>query len=60
MILQLYINNHLIGSLPLDEAQCKEPKYIVEKQQELEDKHRELIKETGAVPIFRLQEEDVL
>ena len=55
MKLQLYINDQLIATVPLDRSAMQNPLYLSQKKIELEDQFEELLEATQTDPTFYLE-----
>ena len=55
MNLQMFINDKLIGNVQIDQEHANSPEYIYQKKKELEEKHKEILEASGAVPTYFME-----
>jgi hypothetical protein len=60
MNLQLFIRDRLIKSVPIDMELASNPQYLNEKLKELEEQHKDLIRESGIKPTFFLESRPIM
>ena len=55
MNLQMFVNDKLIGSIPIDTTLSNNHQYIHQKKKELEEKFREKIQLSGSEPSYAFE-----
>ena len=56
MNLQLFVQDRLIASLPIDNSFMSNPLYLSSVKKELEEKYREIIEKSQSTPTFLLNQ----
>jgi len=60
MNLQLFVNDKLIASLPINDSSMTDPFYLPSLKKELEEQHKQLIEESKSQPVFSIDSKSLI
>ena len=60
MNLQLFVDDKLIASLPIDNNSMNDPFYLPSLKKELEEQHKQLIEESKSQPVFSIEPKSLM
>jgi hypothetical protein len=55
MNLQLFVQNKLLASLPINDSSMTDPFYLPSLKKELEEQYKQLIEESNSEPVFCIE-----